>query len=175
MKETLNHPAGHGPGVRPLPPVRRAVLWVTQRRGFTLLEVMIVAAIIGTLAALAFPSYVAFRNKAKISAVVADLKSIEKRIYGFNAENGRFPDTLAEAGLDGYTDAWGNPFDYWPITGDKHQKVRKDLSLHPINTDFDLSSKGADGQTNFPLTADESRDDVIRANNGSYYGLVSSY
>jgi general secretion pathway protein G len=136
---------------------------------------MVVAAILGTLAALALPSYVANRDKARVSAVVSDLKQIEKQVYGFSAQNGRFPDTLAEVGLDGMRDAWGRPYDYWPITGDKNQKVRKDGSLHPINTDFDLYSLGADGDTNFSLTDNKSRDDVIRANNGSYFGPAESY
>ncbi len=179
MKGTRNPPVRAAPCAQA--PVsapwrgRGPVLFVVNGRGFTLLEVMIVAAIIATLAALALPSYVAYRNKARISAVVSELKHIESRLYGYNAENGRFPDTLADVGLGGLMDAWGNPYDYWPITGEKNQKVRKDHSLHPINTDFDLYSRGADGNTNFPLTDDTSRDDVIRANNGTYFGLADSY
>jgi general secretion pathway protein G len=53
--------------------------------------------------------------------------------------------------------------------------VRKDRNTHPINTDFDLYSKGRDGKTNYPLTAEASQDDIIRANNGGYLGLASHY
>ena len=50
-----------------------------------------------------------------------------------------------------------------------------DLSLHPINTDFDLCSVGKDGKSAAPLTAKISQDDIIRANNGGYVGLASNY
>ncbi len=52
---------------------------------------------------------------------------------------------------------------------------RKDHSLVPINSDFDLYSMGKDGQSVAPLTAPKSHDDVIRANDGSYYGLASNF
>jgi general secretion pathway protein G len=52
---------------------------------------------------------------------------------------------------------------------------RKDHFLHPISSDFDLYSMGADGQSVAPLTAQKSRDDIIRANDGSYYGLASNF
>jgi len=61
--------------------------------------------------------------------------------------------------------------------GDKSKKgkPRKDHSLHPINCDYDLYSKGADGKSTAPLTAKISQDDIIRANNGGYFGLASNY
>jgi general secretion pathway protein G len=52
---------------------------------------------------------------------------------------------------------------------------RKDLALVPINTDFDLYSKGRDGATQPPLTAASSRDDIVRANDGQFIGLASGY
>jgi hypothetical protein len=54
-------------------------------------------------------------------------------------------------------------------------KPRKDHQLHPINCDYDLYSMGKDGKTAAPLTAKISQDDIIRANNGGYVGLVSNY
>lgn len=53
--------------------------------------------------------------------------------------------------------------------------ARKDHALHPLNTDFDLYSCGKDGETAKPLTAQKSRDDIIRANDGQYIGLASNY
>jgi len=57
----------------------------------------------------------------------------------------------------------------------KADKARIDHQLHPINCDYDLYSKGADGKSTAPLTAKISQDDIIRANNGGYVGLVSNY
>ena len=50
-----------------------------------------------------------------------------------------------------------------------------DHQLHPINCDYDLYSVGKDGKSEAPLTAKVSQDDIIRANNGGYVGLVSNY
>lgn len=52
---------------------------------------------------------------------------------------------------------------------------RKDHFLHPINSDFDLYSMGKDGDSVAPLTAQKSRDDIIRANDGGYYGVASNF
>ena len=53
--------------------------------------------------------------------------------------------------------------------------VRKDKNLNPLNTDFDLYSLGEDGASASPLTAKNSRDDIVRANNGAYIGLGEDY
>jgi len=53
--------------------------------------------------------------------------------------------------------------------------ARKDRFLVPINSDFDLYSMGKDGQSVGPLTAQKSHDDIIRANDGGYYGLASNF
>lgn len=53
--------------------------------------------------------------------------------------------------------------------------MRKDHSLVPINSDYDLYSMGPDGKSQAPLTANASRDDIIRANNGAFYGKASNY
>ena len=45
----------------------------------------------------------------------------------------------------------------------------------PINRDYHPSRTGADGKTLAPLQAPESRDDVIRANDGGYVGLAFHY
>ena len=54
-------------------------------------------------------------------------------------------------------------------------KARKNKNLVPINSQFDLYSKGKDGDTIPPLTAKPSRDDVVIANDGRFIGLASTY
>lgn len=53
--------------------------------------------------------------------------------------------------------------------------ARKDRFLVPINSDFDLYSMGKDGESVGPLTAKKSHDDVIRANDGGFYGLAANF
>ena len=45
----------------------------------------------------------------------------------------------------------------------------------PVNSDYDLYSKGKDGKSQTPFTAKASQDDIVRANDGSFLGLVSDY
>ena len=59
--------------------------------------------------------------------------------------------------------------------GDGGATLRKDKNIVPINADYDLYSSGPDGKSVAELTAPDSRDDVVRANNGRFIGVVSDY
>ncbi len=48
-----------------------------RRKGFTLVEIMIVVAIIGLLAAIAIPNFVRARTQAQMQACIANMKQIE--------------------------------------------------------------------------------------------------
>lgn len=52
---------------------------------------------------------------------------------------------------------------------------RRDRYLFPLNTDYDLFSLGPDHQTAVSLGESTGLDDVIRANNGGFFGVASEY
>jgi general secretion pathway protein G len=147
--------------------------------GFTLIEVMIVIAIVGILTSIGVPNYIKYREKARIEVAITEMRFLEKEILNFRAEFGQLPDDLSEISIGRVLDPWGRPYIYLKIQGNdakgENFRPRKDLSLHPINTDFDLFSVGKDGRSNAPLTAKISQDDIVRANNGGFVGLVSTY
>jgi general secretion pathway protein G len=147
---------------------------------FTLIEVCIVIAIIGTLSAIAIPNYLGYKNKARMMVAVSDIRMIEKQISLFAFDNdGQFPNSLSELTTIGtITDPWGNPYQYLRIDGGSSKqkgKRRKDHFMVPVNTDYDLYSMGKDGKSAAPFTAAASQDDIVRANDGGYVGLVSDY
>jgi general secretion pathway protein G len=148
--------------------------------GFTLIELMIVIAIIGTLSAIAAPVIGSYIDRAKLARAKAEIRMIAGEITSFSVSWDRMPNDLTELGLGGLRDPYGNPYRYQPVILKKNGKpnigdLRKDRNLVPVNTDYDLYSMGKDGKSQLPFTAKASHDDIVRANNGLYIGLVSGY
>lgn len=52
---------------------------------------------------------------------------------------------------------------------------RRDRYMYPLNTDYDLFSLGPDGRTAVSLGQAVGLDDVIRANNGGFFGSAADY
>jgi general secretion pathway protein G len=136
---------------------------------------MLACAVLAILAAIAFPAYSTYVDRANVTATVRDLTAIQNEIERFNTLNGRFPATLAEINLAATLDPWGRPYAYLSFEGARLGQMRKDRNLVPINTDYDLYSAGKDGDTVPPLTARPSRDDVVRARDGSFFGLGEEF
>jgi len=148
-------------------------------RAFTLVELLIAVAIVGTLSAVAVPTYNNYAAEQRDSTAIADIRKIEGGIERFMMERGRPPNTLAEAGLPTLNDPWGHPYMYVRIGGltkaEQDAKCRWNKFDKPLNEDYDLYSMGKDGKTMPKTTHADSHDDIIRANGGAYVGLASDY
>lgn len=70
-----------------------------NRKGFTLVEIMIVVAIIGILAAIAIPNFIKSREASQRNACIANLKQLEGAIAQYKLDNDN-----ATPGMD---DLWG--------------------------------------------------------------------
>ena len=67
---------------------------VTNRAGFTLIELMLVVGIIGMLAGLAVPAYSDYSSKAKLTEVLVDMDDIATRAIQYQITTGTFPDQM---------------------------------------------------------------------------------
>lgn len=144
--------------------------------GFTLLELMMAVTVVGVLSGFGVVSYRNHIEHAKVVVAISDIRMMTVGISQFVLDNRRLPADIAEAGYAGLKDPWGNSYVYLPFTGPASKdKARKDRRLVPINSDYDLYSKGRDGQSRAPLVVPVSKDDIIRANNGAFVGTAAEF
>lgn len=148
--------------------------------GFTLVELLVVIGVIGILAAIAIPFFGEYLDRARIARAVVEIRELEKSITSYCSDHAnQYPAALADLGAIGLiTDPWGQPYQYLMIQGANLSgkgALRKDRFLNPLNSDYDLYSMGRDRLSQKPLTAAQSRDDVVRAGNGGFIGLASFF
>jgi general secretion pathway protein G len=124
------------------------------RAGFTLIEILLVVAIIGILAALAAPKLTGKAKAAKITAAKVDIDSIGTALDMYELDNGQFPPSLqALVSNPGGKDSWNGPYlkkgmpkDPW-----KNDYIYRTPGTKDPNG-YDLKSMGPDGM--------ESGDDI---------------
>ncbi len=147
--------------------------------GFTMIELLIVMAIVGTLLAIALPMFQTALDKARITRAIGDISALQTDIASFEAGGKGLPASLAVIGRASLMDPWGNPYQYlkFDSPGDKGftPGARMDRFLVPINSTYDLYSMGKDGESVPPLTAKAGKDDIVRANDGGFIGLAAKY
>ncbi len=156
-----------------LPALRRKG---ARNEGLTLVELITVISIIMTLMALSMPVLTQAVDAAKVAVSVADLRTLQTEITRHEVTKGSLPDSLDELDVVSREDSWGNPYEYLNFAKAKGKGAfRKDRFLVPLNSSYDLYSKGKDGASKAPLSTKVSQDDVIRAHDGSYIGLASNF
>ena len=126
---------------------------LTEQKGFTLVEVMVVIVIIGILASVTVPQFSKQTNKAKTARAEAEMKSMANIISIYYAEKNVYPtaDANTTTGIQPvmqnngikwdstettFNDPWGHAYRYYAGTSSA------------TNTAFTLVSPGSDNQLN---------------------------
>lgn len=72
---------------------------VTREKGFTLIELMVVVAIIGILASIAIPAYQEYIARAQVSEGLELMSGAKAPLAEFYSDQGRWPATPADVGM----------------------------------------------------------------------------
>src|SRR4029077_8749122 len=86
-------------------------------KGFTLIEVMVVIAIIGILVGIALPRYQDMREKARVNQAIQDIRAINTMLHRYMRDNVMPPANLNSVGQANKLDPWGRPYQYLQIQG----------------------------------------------------------
>lgn len=121
-----------------------------NERGFTLLELLVVLAILGVLAGLAAPRVLAYLGDAKSDAAAVQLERLASTLDLYRLDTGRYPTSqeglaaLVERPAD--TERWNGPYlKKSEMLRDPWGKIFKYRSPGE-HADIDLFSLGADGK-----------------------------
>jgi general secretion pathway protein G len=141
--------------------------------GFTLVELIVIAVIVGLLAALAIPAYARFVERTKVTRAATEIRGMEKDIQATLADGNPLPNSLADIGRGALLDPWGRPYQYLNIASGG--APRQSMFFIDLNSDFDLYSLGPDGLSQQVVSDPNSLDDVVRAGSGGWVGLGADF
>jgi prepilin-type N-terminal cleavage/methylation domain-containing protein len=108
---------------------------VKNKKGFTLIELMIVVAIVGILAAIAIPAYIDYTIRARITEIAGGYDALSTALSEYHASNGYFPQNMSTATLASLPSNYGQ---YVYSSGGGQGTATQDT----INYEFEIGAAG---------------------------------
>jgi general secretion pathway protein G len=157
-------------------PAFKVPLRVLNERGITLVELIVVCAILGVLALMAIPNYTKVKDIIRGVRAMEEIRGLEKAILANSIERGSLPANLSLLGMGTPVDPWGTDYVYYviPATPEDPNPARTFIT-NPLNSDFDLYSKGANRASEPEILTDDSKDDILRSGDGGSVGLAKDF
>jgi len=142
--------------------------------GFTLIETLLGVVFFAITAGVAAPRVTGSVPGERIRRTTQEICRIETAIDRYRAAHGRLPDSLDQLGMPVPLDPWVHPYEYvnFASRGLSEQRAYHGMAL---NSDYDLYSRGPDGQTDLMINASPAEDDIVRGRDGEFVGVASEY
>jgi general secretion pathway protein G len=155
--------------------VRRNSERQAASRGFTLIELMAVVVVVGTLAAFAVVRSKYTIDQARVARATGDIRAILVDVMAYSAASSSqaLPLSLSDIDRAGMLDPWGRPYVY--VNFKLGGSPRTDVFGVDLNSQFDVYSMGEDGASSPSLTAGSSLDDVVLGMDGGFIGKATRY
>ncbi|HFC8453956.1 TPA: pilin [Neisseria meningitidis] len=153
----------------------------TLQKGFTLIELMIVIAIVGILAAVALPAYQDYTARAQVSEAILLAEGQKSAVTEYYLNHGIWPSDNSAAGVASSADIKGK---YVQKVEVKNGVVTAEMKSSGVNNEIkgkklSLWAKRQDGSVKWfcgqPVTRDDAKDDVAAANDNSNNGINTKH
>ena len=128
------------------------------QKGFTLIELMIVIAIIGILAVIALPAYQDYTARAQVSEAITLMEGQKSAVVEYYADKGAWPKDNDAAGIAAAADIKGkyvaqvNVADGVLTATMKSSDVNKDIQNKTISLSPKITNAAADSKGSFTWT-----------------------
>ena len=144
-------------------------------RGFTIIELMTVVVVMGTLVTLGYSRSKYIIDQGKVAKAIGDIRALSVDVQGYAvaSPSQALPLTLTDIDRQGLLDPWGRPYVY--VNLKLGGSPRTDAFGVNLNAEYDVYSLGPDGASALSLTAGPSQDDVVLGGDGGFIGRASRY